>query len=58
MSVDIGHGASYGNTLTWREAEKPKRPVQPVAIQVDLDRNRFYDMFVKLMSAPTPRANP
>jgi len=56
MSVDISHGAGYGNTLTWTEAEKPKRQVQPVAIQVDLDKTRFYEMFVKLMSAPTPGA--
>ncbi len=51
MSVDIDHGAGYGNTLTWTEAEKPKTAAQPVAIQVDLDKERFYEMFVNLMSA-------
>jgi inosine-uridine nucleoside N-ribohydrolase len=56
MSVDIGHGAGYGNTLTWTEAEKPKIHVNSVAIQMDLDKTRFYEMFVKLMSAPTPKA--
>ena len=54
MSVDIAHGASYGNTLTWTEADKPNRQLQPVAIQVDLDKNRFYEMLVKLLSGPTP----
>jgi len=51
MSVDIDHGAGYGNTLTWTSAEKPKTAAQPVAIQVDLDKERFYEMFVNLMSA-------
>jgi purine nucleosidase len=54
LSVDIDHGAGYGNTLTWTERDKPKTAVQPAAIQVDLDKEKFYEMFVKLMSAPTP----
>jgi inosine-uridine nucleoside N-ribohydrolase len=51
MSVDIDHGAGYGNTLTWTESDKPKTAAQPVAIQVDLDKEKFYEMFVNLMSA-------
>ena len=51
LSVDIGHGAGYGNTLTWTERDKPKTTVQPVAIQVDLDKEKFNEMFVSLMSA-------
>ena len=51
LSVDIGHGAGYGNTLTWTERDKPKTTVQPVEIQVDLDKEKFYEMFVSLMSA-------
>ena len=50
MSVDIGHGASYGNTLTWDEADKPKMPLRPVAIQVDFDAPKFYGTFEKLMT--------
>jgi purine nucleosidase len=57
LSVDIGHGAGYGNTLTWNERDKPKMAGSPVAIQVDLDKEKFYEMFVKLMSAPTPAAS-
>ena len=53
LSVDIGHGAGYGNTLTWSEQDKPKTALQPVAIQIDLDKEKFYEMFVRLMSAPT-----
>jgi purine nucleosidase len=51
MSVDIDHGAGYGNTMTWTESDKPKTAAQPVEIQVDLDKEKFYDMFVNLMSA-------
>ena len=51
MSVDIDHGAGYGNTLTWTEGDKPKIAAQPVTIQVDLNKEQFYEMFVNLMSA-------
>ena len=53
LSVDIDHGPGYGNTLTWTESDKPKTTVQPASIQMDLDKEKFYEMFVRLMSAPT-----
>jgi hypothetical protein len=56
--VDIDHGAGYGNTLTWSERAKPKYPLQKVEIQMDLDSERFNRMFVDLMKAPTPPAQP
>jgi purine nucleosidase len=52
FSVDLGHGPSYGNTLTWTENNKPATPVQPIEIQVELDKEKFYRMFVELMKAP------
>jgi hypothetical protein len=52
MAVDLDRGAGYGNTLTWTEKDKPKVAVQPVEVQVDLDTEKFYRMFVGLMSAP------
>ncbi len=54
MSVDLDRGAGYGNTLTWTENDKPKIVTQPVEIQVDLDAEKFYRMFMSLMTAPTP----
>jgi inosine-uridine nucleoside N-ribohydrolase len=54
MAVDLDRGAGYGNTLTWAEKAKPTIAVQPVVIQFDLDKEKFYRMFVRLMSAPTP----
>jgi len=53
MSVDLDHGAGYGNTLTWTEKDKPAFPLPPVEIQLDLDKEKFYGMFVRLMRAPT-----
>jgi len=53
MSVDIDHGAGYGNTLTWHTADKPNLTFQPVEINVDLDYGKFIDMFSSLMSRPS-----
>jgi inosine-uridine nucleoside N-ribohydrolase len=55
MSVDIDHGAAYGNTLTWTDKDNPKLDAQPVEIQTDLDLRKFDEMFVELMKAPTPQ---
>jgi inosine-uridine nucleoside N-ribohydrolase len=57
MAIDLDHGAGYGNTLTWTEKDKPPLAGQPVEIQVDLDLEKFYRMFVSLMTAPTPVAH-
>ena len=54
--MDIDHGAGYGNRLTWTEKDKPKVTVQPVEIQLDLDTEKFYEIFVGLVTAPTPGA--
>ncbi len=56
LNVDTGHGAAYGNTLTWTDRDRPGIATQPVTVQMELDKVRFYDMFVNLMSAPTPGA--
>ncbi len=52
MSVDISHGPSYGNTLTWFERDKPKTALPQVEIQLDLDTAKFTEMFIGLMNAP------
>ena len=57
VEVDLDHGAGYGNTLTWTEQDKPPLAAHPVEIQVDLDLERFYRMFVSLMSAKTAAAH-
>jgi inosine-uridine nucleoside N-ribohydrolase len=50
MDVDLSHGISYGNTLTWTENLKPATDVRLVHAQVDLDLPKFQKMFVELMS--------
>jgi purine nucleosidase len=56
MSVDVDHGAAYGNTLTWTDKDKPMLGARLVEIQQDLDLARFNKMFVDLMKAPTQHA--
>jgi inosine-uridine nucleoside N-ribohydrolase len=55
LDVDLGRGAGYGNMLTWTDEDKPKVDVPPVEVQVDVDTERFYKMFVDLLTAPTPK---
>ncbi len=50
MDVDLSHGPSYGDTLTWDEKLKPATGVRLVHAQVDLDLAKFTRMFVELMS--------
>jgi purine nucleosidase len=55
MDIDLDRGANYGNTLTWNDKDKPKVEVRSVEIQVDLNLERFYGMFVDLLKAETPK---
>jgi hypothetical protein len=54
MGVDLDRGAGYGNTLTWAADDKLHRATRRVEIQFNLDTEKFYRMFVGLMTAPTP----
>jgi inosine-uridine nucleoside N-ribohydrolase len=55
LDVDLSHGAAYGDTLSWGEHDKPKIIGPPVEIQVDLDLQKFYKLFVELLGSPTPK---
>jgi hypothetical protein len=57
MSVNVDHGAAYGDTLTWTEKDNPELGARLAEIQMDLDLARFNKMFVELMKAPTPQAH-
>jgi purine nucleosidase len=57
MDIDLDRGAGYGNTLSWTEQNKPKIEMHPVEVQDDLDLQKFYKMFVNLLTAPTPNKN-
>ena len=54
MGVDLDHGAGYGNTLTWASRNSVRPFAQPVEIQVELDSEKFYRIFVALVTSPTP----
>jgi purine nucleosidase len=54
MDIDLSHGPSYGDTLTWTDKLKPALDLQLVYSQLDVDLPKFQKMFVELMSAPTP----
>jgi inosine-uridine nucleoside N-ribohydrolase len=55
MDVDLSHGPTYGDTLTWTEKLKPATGVQLVHAQVDLDLPKFQKMFVRLMTRSADR---
>jgi inosine-uridine nucleoside N-ribohydrolase len=57
MDVELDRGAGYGNTLTWTDRDKPNLQVQSVEVQDDLDTERFYKMFVELVTTPTPQTH-
>ena len=54
MDIDLDKGYGYGDTITWTDRDKPKIEVRPVEIQVDLDLEKFYKLFVDLLTAATP----
>jgi purine nucleosidase len=56
ISVDLDRGPGYGNTLSWSEKDRPGIPVPLVEVQLDLDLEKFYRVFVRLMTAP-PRSS-
>jgi purine nucleosidase len=58
MDVSMDHGASYGDTLVWNDGSQPGLGEQRVTIQEGLDREKFYQEFVELMTRPTPDAHP
>jgi purine nucleosidase len=55
MDVNLDKGYSYGDTITWADWDKPKIELQPVEVQDDLNTEKFYKMFVDLLTAPTPQ---
>lgn len=50
MDVELARGPNYGDTLTWDEAAKPATGVRLVHAQVGIDRARFENLFVELIT--------
>jgi purine nucleosidase len=57
LDVNLDRGAGNGDTLTWTQHEKATPGLQPAEVQVDLDAEKFYKLFVDLLTAPTPKKN-
>ena len=55
LDVDLNHGAGYGDTLSWTDDDRPQIVGQPVEVQIDLNADKFYKLFVDLLTAPTPK---
>ncbi len=54
MDMNLDRGAGYGNTLGWTDRDKPKNEMHPVEVQDDLDLEKFYKVFVELLTAGPP----
>jgi len=57
MDVNIDHGPTYGDTLTWTEKLKPAENVQLAHAQLDVNLPQFTKMFEELMMRPTPASH-
>jgi purine nucleosidase len=56
IDVEVDHGASYGDTLTWGPGQQPGMGEALVEVQKDLDKEKFYKEYVELLTRPTPTA--
>jgi purine nucleosidase len=55
MDIDITHAAGYGNVLVWAPGSQPGLGEQLVHVQDELNLEKFYKMFVGLMSVKAPK---
>jgi len=53
VNIDIDHGASYGQTIFVDKDVKVTSWWQLANVQFDLNLDKFYDTYVRLMTAPT-----
>jgi len=54
MDIDVDHGAGYGNTLAWTPGLQPGMGEVLVEVQDDLNKEKFYNEYVELLSRATP----
>jgi purine nucleosidase len=56
LDVNTDHGAGYGDTRAWSEGQQPGMGEALVEVQADLDKEKFYRVFVELLTRATPPA--
>jgi inosine-uridine nucleoside N-ribohydrolase len=54
VDVDIDHGIQYGYTLAWEASQSPPPGTRKATVQLDVDRERFEELYVELMARPAP----
>jgi purine nucleosidase len=53
VNIDINHGASYGQTIFMeKDVKAPSWLWKLSTVQVDLDKDKFYKLYVDLMTRP------
>lgn len=52
MDIDISHTANYGNVLLWDDRDRPRLGEQLVNLPEELDKEKFYKIFLDLMAQP------
>ncbi len=55
--VSTDHGANYGDTLTWSDADKPELPLRKVHVQMEADLPKLQQLLIRLFSSATPQAH-
>src|SRR6202795_1171802 len=52
VDIDIDHGPSYGETLFWQPGTELPPYERIASVQFDVDTQKLYDLYVKLMTQP------
>jgi purine nucleosidase len=52
VDIDIDHGPSYGETLFWQPGTDVPPYERIATVQFDVDTQKLYDLYVKLMTQP------
>jgi inosine-uridine nucleoside N-ribohydrolase len=58
VDIDVNHGPSYGETLFWDSSAKLPPYERLATVQFDVDANKLYDLYVKLMTQPPRSVSP
>jgi purine nucleosidase len=52
VDIDVDHGPSYGETLFWQPGTELPPYERIATVQFDVDTQKLYDLYVKLMTKP------
>lgn len=56
VNIDVDHGAGYGQTIFVEDTVKaPEWLWKVTTVQVDLDKDKFYKLYIDLMSRSSPK---